>query len=98
MLKELQHCMRKLIKTPLKKAKFNYKKLKKDLHWLDAISQTGWLSINDMDNIKPSNAVSGSMWIYKDTKNYITLFGTYSYDDKGEIEFGEVITIPKKWM
>ena len=50
-----------------------------------------------MDNIKPSNAVSSSMWIYKDTKNYITLFGTYSYDDKGEIEFGEVITIPKKW-
>ena len=21
-----------------------------------------------------------------------------TYDDKGEIEFGEVITIPKKWM
>ena len=90
--------MRRRIKTQLKKTKFNYKKLKKDLHWLDAISQPGWLSINDMDNIKPSNAVSGSMWIYKDTKDYITLFGTYSYDDKGEIEFGEVITIPKKWM
>ena len=56
--------MRRRIKTQLKKTKFNYKKLKKDLHWLDAISQTGWLSINDMDNIKPSNAVSGSMWIY----------------------------------
>ena len=90
--------MRRRIKTQLKKAKFNYKKLKKDLHWLDAISQTGGLSINDMDNIKPSNAVSSSMWIYKNTKEYITLFGTYSYDDKGEIEFGEVITIPKKWM
>ena len=50
-----------------------------------------------MDKIKPSNAVSSSMWIYKNTKDYITLFGTYSYDDKGEIEFGEVITIPKKW-
>ena len=90
--------MRRRIKTHLKKVKFNYKKLKKDLHWLDAISQTGWLSINDMDNIKPSNDVSSSMWIYKNTKEYITLFGTYSYDDKGEIEFGEVITIPKKWM
>ena len=89
--------MRRRIKKHLNKVKFNYKKLKKDLHWLDAISQTGWLSVNDMDKIKPSNAVSSSMWIYKNTKEYITLFGTYSYDDKGEIEFGEVITIPKKW-
>ena len=90
--------MRRRIKKHLNKVKFNYKKLKKDLQWLDAISQTGWLSVNDMENIKPSNAVSSSMWIYKNTKEYITLFGTYSYDDKGEIEFGEVITIPKNWM
>ena len=89
--------MRRRIKKHLNKVKFNYKKLKKDLHWLDAISQTGCLSVNDMDQITPSNAVSSSMWIYKNTKDYITLFGTYSYDDKGEIEFGEVITIPKKW-
>jgi len=90
--------MRRHIKTHLSKAKFNYKKLKKDLHWLDAVSQTGWLSSLEMKNVNPANAVSGSMWIYKDTKDYITLFGTYSYDEKGELEFGEVLTIPKKWM
>lgn len=80
------------------KSKFKYKKLKKDLHWLDAISDTGWVSKADMDDHEPAKAVSSQMWIYKETKKYITLFGTYSYDKKGNLEFGEVITIPKKWI
>lgn len=80
------------------KSKFKYKKLKKDLHWLDAISDTGWVSKADMDDHEPAKAVSSQMWIYKETKTYITLFGTYSYDKKGNLEFGEVITIPKKWI
>ena len=87
--------MKKLTKV---KNKFKYKKLKKDLHWLDAISDTGWVSKADMDDHEPAKAVSSQMWIYKETKTYITLFGTYSYDKKGNLEFGEVITIPKVWM
>tara|TARA_R100001594_G_scaffold147842_1_gene201624 strand:- start:145 stop:417 length:273 start_codon:yes stop_codon:yes gene_type:complete len=90
--------MRKHLTKHRSKTPFKYKKLKKDLHWLDAVSQTGWISTTDMDNSKPSNVVSSQMWVYKDTKEFITLFGTYSYDEKGEIEFGEVITIPKKWV
>jgi len=90
--------MRKHLTKHRNKTPFKYKKLKKDLRWLDAVSQTGWISTTDMDNSKPSNVVSSQMWIYKDTKEFITLFGTYSYDEKGEIEFGEVITIPKKWV
>ncbi len=87
--------MKKLTKV---KNKFKYKKLKKDLHWLDAISDTGWVNKSDMDDHEPAKAVSSQMWIYKETKTYITLFGTYSYDKKGNLEFGEVITIPKVWM
>ena len=87
--------MKKLTKV---KNKFKYKKLKKDLHWLDAISDTGWVSQSEMDEQEPAKAVSSQMWIYKETKTYITLFGTYSYDKKGNLEFGEVITIPKVWM
>ena len=87
--------MKKLTKV---KNKFKYKKLKKDLHWLDAISDTGWVNKSDMDDHEPAKAVSSQMWIYKETKTYITLFGTYSYDKKGNLEFGEVITIPKIWM
>lgn len=87
--------MKKLTKV---KNKFKYKKLKKDLHWLDAVSETGWVSELDMDNQEPAKAVCSQMWIYKETKTYITLFGTYSYDEKGKLEFGEVITIPKIWM
>ena len=90
--------MRRHIKIRKNKHKFIYKKLKKDLHWLDCISQTGWLSEEEINNAVPAQCVSSSMWIYKDTKDFITLFGTYSYDEKGKIEFGEVMTIPKKWL
>ncbi len=87
------------MKKPTKtKNKFPYKKLNKDLHWLDAVSEPGWISEEDMDNQEPAKAVCSQMWIYKETKKYITLFGTYSYDDKGKLEFGEVITIPKIWI
>jgi len=87
--------MRRRSSKKLNKESFNFKKLRKDLHWLDAVSQTGWCTKSEMNNTKPMNAVSSEMWVYKSTKEYITLFGTYSYDEKGELEFGEVITIPK---
>ena len=77
---------------------FKYKKLKKDLHWLDAVSETGWVSESDMQAQAPAKAVCSQMWIFKETDKYITLFGTYSYDEKGKLEFGEVITIPKTWI
>ena len=88
--------MKKRIKT--NRDKFNFKKLKKDLHWLDAVSDPGWLSEEEMDNQTPAKAVCSQMWIYKEDDKSITLFGTYSYDDKGKLEFGEVITIPKIWI
>ena len=80
------------------KKPFRFKKLKTDLHWLDAVSDSGWLSEEDMDNQKPVDAICSQMWIYKEDDKSITLFGTYSYDDKGKLEFGEVITIPKIWI
>lgn len=89
--------MRKRTKIKNKQP-FKYKKLKKDLVWFDAVSDTGWLSEADMHNQKPAKATTGQMWIYKEDDKSITLFGTYSYDDKGKLEFGEVITIPKIWM
>ena len=58
---------------------FKYKKLKKDLHWLDAVSETGWVSESDMEAQAPAKAVCSQMWIFKETDKYITLFGTYSY-------------------
>jgi Ca2+-binding EF-hand superfamily protein len=51
-----------------------------------------------MDAAVPAVCKTGEFWIYKDTKDFITLFGTYSEDKDGTIEFGEVITIPKKWI
>ena len=77
--------------------KLKYKKLKKPVKWLDCVGQTGWLSSKEMDEAKPADCVTGEFWIYKDTKEYITLFGTYVYLD-GELQFGDVITIPKHWI
>jgi hypothetical protein len=86
--------------SKIKKASqvFKYKKLDKDLIWYDAISDTGWLSEEDMEKQKPAVAVSSQMWVFKENEDFITLFGTYSIDEKGKCEFGEIITIPKKWM
>ena len=78
--------------------KFNFKKLKKPLKWLDCVSQTGWLSVAQMDAAEPAKCTTGDFWIYKDNKDFITLFCTYSQDKDCTIEFGEVITIPKKWI
>jgi len=98
MLRELQNCMRRRTKTQRSKKKFNYKKLKKPIKWLDCVSQTGWISEKDIEDARPSVCTTGDFWVYKDTSEYITLFGTYSKDEDGKIEFGEVITIPKKWV
>ena len=98
MLRELQNCMRRRTKTQRSKGKFNYKKLKKPIKWLDCVSQTGWISEKDIDSAKPATCITGDFWVYKNTPEYITLFGTYSKDEDGKIEFGEVITIPKKWV
>ena len=46
---------------------FKYKKLKKDLHWLDAVSETGWVSESDMEAQAPAKAVCSQMWILKET-------------------------------
>ena len=98
MLRELQNCMRRRTKIQRSKRKFNYKKLKKPIKWLDCVSQTGWISEKDIEDARPSVCTTGDFWVYKDTSEYITLFGTYSKDEDGKIEFGEVITIPKKWV
>tara|TARA_B100000427_G_scaffold310019_1_gene299503 strand:+ start:207 stop:479 length:273 start_codon:yes stop_codon:yes gene_type:complete len=90
--------MRRRTKTQRSKRKFNYKKLKKPIKWLDCVSQTGWISEKDIEDARPSVCTTSDFWVYKDTSEYITLFGTYSKDEDGKIEFGEVITIPKKWV
>jgi len=56
-----------------RKIKFKFKKLKRDLHWLDAVSESGWISEEDMEEQEPAKAVCNQMWIYKETKKHITL-------------------------
>ena len=51
-----------------------------------------------MEKFRP--AVSKTKgWIYKETDDYITTFGTDSKDENDNIiEFGEVLCIPKNWI
>ena len=77
---------------------FPYKSIKKSLKWYDAQSETGWLSVEAIEKLKP--AVSQTKgWIYKETDDYIITFGTYSKDENDNIiEVGEVLCIPKNWI
>ena len=76
---------------------FPYKKIKGELHWLDAKSRTGWATREDMKELKPATCVT-SGWIFEETKDYIKTFSTYSLDEDGNIEFGEIVVIPKQWV
>lgn len=76
---------------------FLYKKIKRDLHWLDAKSKSGWSTKEDMKELKPATCVT-SGWIFEETENYVKTFSTYSLDDDGSIEFGEILVIPKQWI
>tara|TARA_B100000941_G_scaffold271500_1_gene230254 strand:+ start:179 stop:457 length:279 start_codon:yes stop_codon:yes gene_type:complete len=77
---------------------FPYKPIKDHITWLDAQSETGWLTKEQMEKFRP--AVSRTKgWIYQETDDYITTFGTYSKDENDNIiEFGEVLCIPKNWI
>ncbi len=76
---------------------FPYKKIKGELHWYDAKSKTGWSSEKEMKELKPATCVTTG-WIFEETKEYIKTFSTYSLDEDGSIEFGEIVVIPKIWI
>ena len=89
---------RRYIKKRKPNKDFPYKPIPKHLVWLDAQSQSGRLSKEQMDSIKPAQSKTKG-WIYEETQNYIKTFGTYSIDSEDEsIEFGEVLCIPKNWI
>ena len=77
---------------------FPYEEIKTSISWFDAQSNTGWLTHDKMKKLKPAESKTKG-WIFQQTDDYITNFGTYSIDpDSKEIEFGEVICIPKNWV
>ena len=83
-------------KPKVSKVDFPYKEV--SLTWIDANSDSGWLTLEQMK--KHDVAVCHTQgWVFEETDNYIKKFGTYSIDeDSASIEFGEVIAIPKGWI
>ena len=76
---------------------FPYKKIKGELYWLDAKSKTGWSNKEEMKELTPATCVTSGR-IFEETKDYIKTFSTYSLDEDGSIEFGEIVVIPKHWI
>lgn len=76
--------------------KFPYKEI--TLTWVDATSDPGWLSYDEMKNFQAQVCCTQG-WVFEETKDYIKVFGTYSINkETNEIDFGEVICIPSKWL
>jgi len=76
---------------------FPYKQIKGELRWFDAQSKTGWSNEKEVKELKPAVCVTRG-WIFEETKEYIKTFSTYSIDSEGNIEFGEIVVIPKIWV
>lgn len=76
--------------------KFPYKKV--TINWLDANSDTGWMSISQMKKFNIATCTTQG-WLFEENNKYIKIFCSYSIDpDDHSIEFGEVVCIPKKWI
>jgi|TARA_R110000782_G_scaffold12119_1_gene36651 hypothetical protein len=89
---------RRYIKKKKVQKDFPYKPIKNHLTWYDAQSETGWISLEDIEKLKPAISKTKG-WIYKETDEYIITFGTYSKDANDNIiEFGEVLCVPKNWI
>ena len=89
---------RRYIKKKKRLKDFPYKSIKGHLTWHDAQSETGWLSVEQIEKLKPAMSKTKG-WIYEETEDYIKTFGTYSIDEEDKsIEFGEILCIPKNWI
>lgn len=62
------------------------------IHWHDAYSPSGWQTLDDIKKIKPELVITVG-FIIEQSKDKLTIAASVSGND-----FGEVITIPKKWI
>ena len=63
---------RRYIKKKKVQKDFPYKPIKNHLTWYDAQSETGWISLEDIEKLKPAIS-TGEFWIYKETDAFITM-------------------------
>jgi len=84
--------------TKPKKSKVTFPYREITLTWIDANSDTGWLTSDQMKKHSVATCVTQG-WVFEENDTFIKIFGTYSIDeDEGTIEYGEVIAIPKGWI
>ena len=69
-----------------------------EVRWLDAVGDSGWMSIDKAIATKPAVAISIGYKILQ-AREKITIFTDYIIDDEdGSLTVGNVTTIPAAWV
>ena len=78
----------KLIKQNVK---FPYKRVRID--WIDIITEGGWGSVKEFNDMKLATPVSEG-WLFSKDKDTVKIFAGYDVDDDGSITFSERSVFP----
>ena len=72
--------------------KFNYQRV--EIVWYDICSADGsWLTESEVLNHKLAECISVG-FMFSKTRNTVKIFGSWSYDNSGQIDFSDVLAIP----
>ena len=63
------------------------------VEWIDILSDSGWASNKEFDQMKLSFPVNEG-WMYNKDRYAIKLFASYDKDDDGSFTFGDRTMIP----
>jgi hypothetical protein len=63
------------------------------IEWKDIVSDGGWVSKSDFDNMQEMNCISIG-YIYSSGVENIKIYSSYSVDEKGVYEYSNVTVIP----
>jgi hypothetical protein len=63
------------------------------IEWKDIVSDAGWVSKTDFDNMQEMNCVNIG-YIYSSGVENIKIYSSYSVDEKGIHEYSNVTVIP----
>ena len=78
-------------KTIRQEVKFPYSRYRID--WIDIITEGGWGTEKEFQNMKLATPVSEG-WLYNKDKYAVKLFASYDREEDGSLTFGDRTMIP----
>lgn len=64
------------------------------VQWVDSVAISGWKFPVELDETLEVEIIQSIGWIYKDTDEYLALYGHTAVDPKNE-QYSQVMVIPK---